>query len=115
MIAVSRERRVGVDIEEAARAGFDWRELAAPVLSEGDRRALDALPEGVRVGAFFDCWTAKEAVLKAHGAGIGGGIIAMNAFSVLPRDGVRFAVEGKAGAFAAISLAAPAGYAAALA
>ena len=114
LIAISRERRVGVDIE-VARAGFGWRELAVSVLSERDRRAIDALPEDARVGAFFDCWTAKEAVLKAHGAGIGGGVISMNAFSVLPRDGVRYPVDGRAGAFAAISLAAPGGCAAALA
>ncbi|SAK74440.1 4'-phosphopantetheinyl transferase family protein [Caballeronia ptereochthonis] len=114
LIAVSHARRVGVDIE-AARASFDWRELEASVLAQRDRHEIEAMSEAARGGAFFDCWTAKEAVLKAHGAGIGGGMVAMNGFSVLPRDGVRYAVGREAGAFAAISLGAPAGYAAALA
>lgn len=114
LIALSRERRVGVDIE-AARATFDWRELAPSVLAERDRHAIDALPEAARSGAFFDCWTAKEAVLKAHGAGIGGGTIGMNGFSVLPREGGRYVIDRNAGAFAANALTAPSGYAAALA
>ncbi|SAK59592.1 4'-phosphopantetheinyl transferase [Caballeronia calidae] len=115
LIAISRGRRVGADIEEVPQA-FRWRELAPAVLTDADRRAIDALPgDAAQSGAFFDCWTAKEAVLKAHGDGIGGGAISMNGFSVLPRDGVRYAVTQSAGAFDAISLAAPSGYAAALA
>jgi 4'-phosphopantetheinyl transferase len=114
LVAISRERRVGVDIE-AARATFDWRELAPSVLAERDRREIDALPEAARGGAFFDCWTAKEAVLKAHGAGIGGGTVGMSGFSVLPREGARYAVDRNAGAFEAIALVAPPEYRAALA
>ncbi|WP_232519254.1 4'-phosphopantetheinyl transferase family protein [Caballeronia insecticola] len=114
LIAVSHERRVGVDIE-AARAAFDWRELASSVLAERDRHEIDAMPEGAQSDAFFDCWTAKEAVLKAHGVGIGGGVIAMDGFSVLPRELGRYAVDRRAGAFEASALVAPTGYAAALA
>jgi 4'-phosphopantetheinyl transferase len=115
LIAVSRARRVGIDIEEA-RATFQWRDLAPAVLADSDRREIDALPdESARSAAFFDCWTAKEAVLKAHGDGIGGGAIAMDRFPVLPRDGVRYALTRDAGVFEAVALHAPAGYAAALA
>ncbi|SAL23371.1 4'-phosphopantetheinyl transferase [Caballeronia peredens] len=114
LIAMSRERRVGVDIE-AARATFDWRELAASVLAERDRHEIDAMPEDAHSAAFFDCWTAKEAVLKAHGAGIGGGFITMDGFSVLPRELGRYTVDRRAGAFEAAALVAPSGYAAALA
>lgn len=115
LIAVSRERRVGVDIEEAG-ATFKWRELAPAVLADMDRREIEAMPdEPARNATFFDCWTAKEAVLKAHGDGIGSTTIAMNGFSVLPREGVRYALTREAGAFDAVSLIAPSGYAAALA
>ncbi|WP_250514868.1 4'-phosphopantetheinyl transferase superfamily protein [Caballeronia sp. INDeC2] len=115
LIAVSRARRVGVDIEEA-QATFKWRELAPAVLAEMDRREIESMAEEpARNATFFDCWTAKEAVLKAHGDGIGGATIAMDRFSVLPRDGVRYALTRDAGAFDAVSLTAPAGYAAALA
>ncbi|MFM0322495.1 4'-phosphopantetheinyl transferase family protein [Caballeronia glebae] len=115
LIAVSRKRRVGVDIEEA-RADFHWRDLAPAVLADTDRREIEAMPdEAARNRAFFDCWTAKEAVLKAHGVGIGGTNLAMHRFSVLPREGVRYALRRDAGAFDAVSLIAPEAYAAALA
>ncbi|WP_250453253.1 4'-phosphopantetheinyl transferase superfamily protein [Caballeronia sp. ATUFL_M2_KS44] len=114
LIAISFERRVGVDIEEA-RPSFDWRELEASVLHHADKRVMDATPDARRSGAFFACWTAKEALLKAHGDGIGGKALTMTSFSVLPRDGARYAVSAEAGAFEAVSLAAPDGYAAALA
>jgi 4'-phosphopantetheinyl transferase len=54
-------------------------------------------------------------VLKAHGVGIGGTNLAMHRFSVLPREGVRYALTRDAGAFDAVSLIAPEAYAAALA
>ncbi|MDR5783279.1 4'-phosphopantetheinyl transferase superfamily protein [Caballeronia sp. LZ065] len=114
LIGASRVRRVGVDIE-AARATFAWHELAPAVLAERDRQAIETLPEAARHGAFFDCWTAKEAVLKAQGVGIGGGWIGLKGFSVLPRKGLRHAVSPEAGGFSAVALDAPSGYAAALA
>lgn len=114
LIAMSFERRVGVDIEEM-RPSFDWHELEASVLHHADKRVIDAMPEAQRSGAFFACWTAKEALLKAHGEGIGGKALTMNSFSVLPRNGVRYAISAEAGAFEAVSLAAPEGYVAALA
>ncbi|SAK54176.1 4'-phosphopantetheinyl transferase [Caballeronia temeraria] len=115
LIAISRGRRVGVDIEEA-RATFQWRDLAPAVLADIDRQEIEAMSEEtVRSHAFFDCWTAKEALLKAHGDGIGGTEIPMHGFSVLPRDDVRYTVTRNAGAFEAVPLAAPKEYAAALA
>ncbi|QSN63666.1 4'-phosphopantetheinyl transferase superfamily protein [Caballeronia sp. M1242] len=114
LIAMSFERRVGVDIEEA-RHSFDWRELQATVLHAADQRVIDALPQADQSDAFFACWTAKEAVLKAHGVGIGSQALGMHGFSVLPRDGARYSLSNEAGAFRAVSLAVPRGYAAALA
>ncbi|SAK50798.1 4'-phosphopantetheinyl transferase [Caballeronia catudaia] len=114
LIAISRARRVGVDIEEAPPS-YHWRELAPAVLADADRREIEAMPEAARIGGFFDCWTAKEAVLKAHGDGIGGGAITLTGFSVLPRVGERYTVTRTAGAFEAVALTAPSGYAAALA
>jgi 4'-phosphopantetheinyl transferase len=113
-IALSMQRRVGIDIEEA-RTSLDWRRLAPVVLAPADERVIDPLDMAAQRAAFFDCWTAKEAVLKAHGTGMGIGAIRMEAFSVLPRDGARFALSAQAGAFAAASLHAPEGYAASLA
>ncbi len=114
LIAMSFERRVGVDIEKA-RHSFDWRELQSTVLHAADQRVVQALPQADQRDAFLACWTAKEAVLKAHGVGIGSQALAMHRFSVLPRDGARYALSDEAAAYRAVSLAAPRGYVAALA
>lgn len=110
LIAISRRRRVGVDIEQCAD-GFDWRPLADSVLGAADLRAIEALPAASRAAAFFDCWTAKEALLKARGVGVAYG---MNGFSVLPRTGSRFA-SLPAGDFRISALDVPPGYAACVA
>jgi 4'-phosphopantetheinyl transferase len=69
MIAVVAGARVGVDIEvEHPRSRLDA--LAARVLSDEEHAEwLDAEP-AERMRAFLARWTAKEAYLKAIGAGI---------------------------------------------
>jgi 4'-phosphopantetheinyl transferase len=114
MIALSTKRRVGIDIEEA-RTSLHWRELEPAVFADADARALAALADNQQRQAFFDCWTAKEAVLKAHGTGMGAGAIGMTTFSVLPRDGDQYALSPEAGAFALASLETPENYHAAIA
>lgn len=80
LIAWSRLRRVGVDVEPR-RAGWDWRPLAPTVLGAADARRIAAAAEGPgRDALFLDAWVAKEALLKAEGIGITGGL---SGFSVL--------------------------------
>jgi 4'-phosphopantetheinyl transferase len=69
MVAVVSGARVGVDIEiERPRSRLDA--LAARVLSDDEHAEwLEAEPPA-RVRAFLARWTAKEAYLKAIGAGI---------------------------------------------
>ncbi len=81
-MAWSRRRRVGVDVEPL-RAGWDWRPLSRLVLGEEDARRI-AAARSRRAALFFDVWTAKEALLKADGRGIAGGL---DRFSVLSGDG----------------------------
>jgi 4'-phosphopantetheinyl transferase len=115
VIALSMKRSVGIDIEEA-RASLNWRSLTPAVFADADHRAVGAMPESAQRAAFFDCWSAKEAVLKAHGTGIGAGAIRMDAFSVLPRgSNGRFTLAEEAGAYEVTALDAPSGYAASLA
>jgi 4'-phosphopantetheinyl transferase len=119
LIAVSERRRVGVDIERC-RPQFDWRQLAAAVFAPDDAAHVASLPAHMQRDAFYRVWTAKEALLKALGTGIAGGL---SGFSVLGgRDGepaIRLAggappAAGVA-AFDAAWCAAPAGYAACVA
>jgi phosphopantetheinyl transferase len=59
-------RPVGVDLEEAImQGGIPWN-----ILRPDEAEALRTLPEAARTVAFLDLWTAKEAVLKALGAGL---------------------------------------------
>jgi 4'-phosphopantetheinyl transferase len=112
-IALSATRSLGIDIEEA-RVSLDWRELARAVFSEADRRTVDATAPGAQREAFFECWSAKEAVLKAHGTGMGAGALTMDSFSVMPRAAERYALSEEAGDFIVCKLAAPPGYVMAL-
>jgi 4'-phosphopantetheinyl transferase len=72
LIAVAREREVGVDVELPRRA-TDHVAIARRVLSaaEADRIAAIADP-GEREHEFLRAWVRWEAVLKCRGTGIGG-------------------------------------------
>ncbi len=73
LIAMTLNREVGVDIERI-RENLQWEKLARRYFSPLEYRDFSTLPEGVRLRAFFTCWTRKEAVLKAIGTGLGGGL-----------------------------------------
>ncbi|MCA7999245.1 4'-phosphopantetheinyl transferase family protein [Burkholderia metallica] len=72
--------RVGVDIEGCDRVA-DWRALAREVCAPAEAAYLDGLPAAARAGEFMRVWCAKEALLKALGTGIVGGL---GAFAVVP-------------------------------
>jgi 4'-phosphopantetheinyl transferase len=69
LIAVSAGHRVGIDIEEI-RADVDITILAERFFSDRERAGLRALPDHLRLPAFFACWTRKESFLKATGDGL---------------------------------------------
>jgi 4'-phosphopantetheinyl transferase len=69
LYAVAAGREVGVDIE-AVRESVPCEELAERFFSRREAAALLALPAGDRRRAFFECWTRKEAYIKARGEGL---------------------------------------------
>jgi 4'-phosphopantetheinyl transferase len=69
LCAITREREVGVDLEYI-REDFASREIARQFFSPGEVARLGALPISVRTEAFFNCWTRKEAYIKATGKGL---------------------------------------------
>ena len=71
LFAVTRDRRVGVDIERV-RPLPDLDEIAERTLSPVERRRLHRLPPTERLADFFRCWTRTEAYLKAIGTGLAG-------------------------------------------
>lgn len=69
LVAVAREREIGVDIERLD-ADVAVGELAATTLSGPERRVLDRLDGESRKAAFLGFWTRKEALVKADGRGL---------------------------------------------
>lgn len=65
--------RLGVDVEDTAR-DVDQVAIARRALDAPDLAAWHALPEEARRDAFWRQWTTKEAVLKAVGAHVAGGL-----------------------------------------
>jgi len=69
LYAFTLAREIGIDIEHM-RAEVDCRELAAHYFSPLEVRTLLALPLESQRQAFFNCWTRKEAYIKARGEGL---------------------------------------------
>lgn len=69
LCAVARDRRVGVDVEQA-RPEVDILGIARSTFSADEHARLEALPPEQHVAAFYACWTRKEAYIKARGEGL---------------------------------------------
>lgn len=69
LIAVARGRELGVDVEQCAPMR-DQAAVARQVFADAELQALAALPEELRSAGFFNAWTRKEALIKAHGEGL---------------------------------------------
>jgi 4'-phosphopantetheinyl transferase len=69
LYAVAAQRRVGVDIERL-RPLRDLEAIGRRVLSPRERQTLSRLLPAERLQGFFNCWTRKEAYIKAIGDGL---------------------------------------------
>lgn len=74
LVACATDARIGVDIESLHRRRPRALELAARWFHRAEAESLAALPAGAREATFLRLWCAKEAVLKAHGAGLAFGL-----------------------------------------
>lgn len=115
LIAVSPLRRVGVDIEQH-RVGFDWRSIASLTLAPSEVAWLESQDAAEQSRAFYDAWSAKEALVKTTGSGISRGV---QHLAVLPRENgwvtLRNGIPDDMRGIAAQWIAAPPAYAACLA
>jgi 4'-phosphopantetheinyl transferase len=73
LIAVARGITPGIDLELRNRRTRGLA-LAGRFFSAAETQRLSALPDAAQDEAFLDVWTAKEAVLKALGHGLGFGL-----------------------------------------
>lgn len=82
LVAHSRRGKVGADLETIERCRRAWED-ASRAFSPGEQHLLAELPPSSQPLTFAFLWTGKEAVLKAAGTGILGGL-ARPDFSALP-------------------------------
>jgi 4'-phosphopantetheinyl transferase len=78
LYAFSRARELGIDVEHI-RSNADAEKIAGRIFSAQEVAVFRSLPARQREKAFFDCWTRKEAYIKAKGDGL---TAALDAFSV---------------------------------
>lgn len=69
LIAVTRDREIGVDLEYM-RGDFVTDEVAEHFFSAGEVAQFRAVPAELKTQSFFNCWTRKEAYIKARGEGL---------------------------------------------
>lgn len=116
LYAFALDSEVGIDLEHI-RDMVDFEQIAAAFFSSRESYMLNALPENQRKEAFFNCWTRKEAFIKAIGNGLA---YALDKFvvSVNPEEPARLlSIEGdeKADSWSLTTLTPEPGYAASLA
>ncbi len=84
LVGITAGAPLGVDVEEV-RAFDDFEGVARRLFAPGEHRALCRLPAPARLRGFFECWTRKEAVVKALGVGLS---VPLNSFEVAFGPGV---------------------------
>ena len=68
LYAVGQNRKIGIDIEQI-RNNVEFMQVAQSCFSSLECATLRSLPDHLVPQAFFNCWTRKEAYVKAIGAG----------------------------------------------
>lgn len=69
LYAVGRGREIGVDVEKI-RKDISIYEIAKHHFSSNEFTVLKSLSQNDQAEAFFNCWTRKEAYIKALGTGL---------------------------------------------
>jgi 4'-phosphopantetheinyl transferase len=69
VFAVTQDREIGVDVERV-RFDFDLDSITERFFSVAEQQTFMAIPASDKPKAFFNCWTRKEAFLKAKGGGL---------------------------------------------
>ncbi len=73
LMVLSDQLELGVDLEQA-NSNRDLQGLAGMVMTAGEQSSFNALPAVAREDYFFRLWTAKEALVKQVGTGLGHGL-----------------------------------------
>lgn len=114
LIGVSAAGEIGVDVEQH-RPTRDWPAIARQVFSPSEQAALFAMPAAEAPAAFFALWAAKEAFIKAIGLGFSHPPESFSVALDLRVGEAQPVLDSGHPGWCVHPLAAPAGYAAALA
>jgi len=69
LYTITRNMEIGVDVE-SVRSDFEYKEIAERFFSVNEMAILHTIPTEQKLEAFYNCWTRKEAYIKAHGKGL---------------------------------------------
>ena len=69
LLAVTLGREIGVDVEYM-RPDLELEAIAHRFFSAAERESFDTIPLAQKRVAFFNCWSRKEAFIKAKGDGL---------------------------------------------
>jgi len=69
LLAVTAGREIGIDVE-LIRPGMAEESIPERLFSQSEVDLLRSLPQEHQDNGFFDCWTRKEAFVKAKGQGL---------------------------------------------
>ena len=95
VVAVTDIAPVGVDVE-FERTIPDWESVASRFFSPQEQAQLAAIDAGQRQHAFYNCWTRKEAVIKATGEGLSARLDSFDV-SLLPNAGAEVLADRRGG------------------
>jgi 4'-phosphopantetheinyl transferase len=95
LYGVAIEREVGIDVERM-EPKFAEDGIAEKFFSRNEVARLRSLPTSARLHGFFNCWTRKEAYVKARGEGLN---IPLESFevSLAPDEQAAFLSKGESG------------------
>ena len=113
LLAIAADREVGIDVEQI-RDDTPFAKMAQWAFSPLEQAELFSLPEHQHRGAFYRCWTRKEAYLKACGTGFS---VPSNSFdvSLLPEAPARVITPDIQSRWHLYNITVPTDYCAALA
>ena len=69
LIALTKKNIIGIDVE-VINPKMEVERVAQHFFAKGEIECLMSLPKSQRHEAFFNCWTRKEAFIKATGDGL---------------------------------------------
>src|SRR5215208_181776 len=114
--AISDQPKIGIDLEYI-RPIIDMEQIAVNNFSVNENAQLRSLPHSMALDGFFNCWTRKEAYVKAIGNGISHPLQDFDV-SLMPGEPARLlsisGSEAEAARWTMSDLKPPAGYAAAV-